>query len=195
MLKALRREPGFYKRLISLAAPMVLQNLITNSLGFVDTFMVGLVGSNELSAVTAANTPIFLLQCAIFGMMSGLSVLVTQYWGQQDMRAINKCLGVVLYIALGVSSLAAGLLFFFPTQIMSFVTNNPLLIELGAPYLQLVGLGYVFNSVSSDLSIKGHNISDAFFRTPEWERRQTCGWKKICRLPIAADTAEVSDGQ
>ena len=149
MLKRLRPEPGFYKRLCLLALPMVIQNLITTSLGFVDTFMVGLVGSNELSAVTAANTPIFLLQCAIFGMMSGLSVLVTQYWGQQDMRAINKCLGVVLYIALGVSSLAAGLLFFFPTQIMSFVTNNPLLIELGAPYLQLVGLGYVFNSVSS----------------------------------------------
>ena len=149
MRNLFRSESGFYKRLSLLALPMVLQNLITTSLGFVDTFMVGLVGSNELSAVTAANTPIFLLQCSIFGMMSGLTVLVTQYWGRQDMRSINRCLGVVLYIALCASSLAAAILFYFPIQVMSIVTNNPLLIELGAPYLQLVGIGYIFNCVSS----------------------------------------------
>ena len=40
----LHREPGFYKRVFALAMPVVLQNLITTSLGFMDTFMVGLVG-------------------------------------------------------------------------------------------------------------------------------------------------------
>ena len=40
MLKRLRPEPGFYKRLCLLALPMVIQNLITTSLGFVDTSMV-----------------------------------------------------------------------------------------------------------------------------------------------------------
>ena len=79
MFQLLRREPGFYHRLVQLALPMVLQNLITTSLGFVDTFMVGLLGGNELSAVTAANTPIFLIQVIVFGLMSGLSVLVSQY--------------------------------------------------------------------------------------------------------------------
>ena len=58
MLRVLRREPGFYKRLLCLALPLILQNLITTSLGFVDTFMVGLLGDYELSAVTAANAPI-----------------------------------------------------------------------------------------------------------------------------------------
>ena len=57
MLRHLRRGPGFYKRLFALALPLILQNLITTSLGFVDTFMVGMLGQNELSAVTAANTP------------------------------------------------------------------------------------------------------------------------------------------
>ena len=47
----LRREPGFYKRLFLLALPLILQNLITTSLGFVDTFMVGLLGQSELSTV------------------------------------------------------------------------------------------------------------------------------------------------
>ena len=53
MLSSLRQKPGFYKHLLALSIPIVLQNLISTSLGFVDTFMVGLLGSNELSAVTA----------------------------------------------------------------------------------------------------------------------------------------------
>ena len=149
MLKALRREPGFYRRLFALALPLILQNLITTSLGFVDTFMVGLVGSNELSAVTAANTPIFLVQVTIFGLMSGLTVLASQYWGQHDTESINRCMGVVMYIGLAISVTAASLLLIFPTQVMGLVTDNPLLIELGAPYLRIVGISYVFNSVSS----------------------------------------------
>ena len=44
MLSYFKREPGFYRRLIALALPMIVQNLITNSLGLVDTFMVGTMG-------------------------------------------------------------------------------------------------------------------------------------------------------
>ena len=77
MLSVLRQKPGFYSHLWKLALPIILQNLITTSLGFVDTFMVGLLGNDQLSAVTAANTPIFLVQVIIFGLMSGLTVLVT----------------------------------------------------------------------------------------------------------------------
>ena len=69
MLRALRREPGFYRRLWVLALPIVLQNIITTSLGFADTFMVGLLGNAEMAAVTAANVPIFIIQLVIFGLV------------------------------------------------------------------------------------------------------------------------------
>ena len=149
MFQLLRREPGFYRRLVQLALPMVLQNLITTSLGFVDTFMVGLLGGNELSAVTAANTPIFLIQVIVFGLMSGLAVLVSQYWGKGDAEAINRCMGVVLYAGLAISGVMALILFLFPAGVLAIVTDNATLIATGAPYLRIVGLSYVFNTVSS----------------------------------------------
>ena len=145
----LRREPGFYKRLFLLALPLILQNLITTSLGFVDTFMVGLLGQNELSAVTAANSPIFMLQVIIFGLMSGLTVLVSQYWGRGDADAINRSMGVAMYAGVGIAFVMACAMFFLPRQVMSLVTNNPLLIELGMPYLRIVGISYIFNAASS----------------------------------------------
>ena len=128
MLRHLRRGPGFYKRLFALALPLILQNLITTSLGFVDTFMVGMLGQNELSAVTAANTPIYMLQIIILGLLSGLSVLASQYWGKGDTENINRCMGVSLYAGLLIAVTVAVVLFCFPLQVMALVTNNGLLI-------------------------------------------------------------------
>ena len=149
MLRFLRREPGFYRHTWMLALPIILQNLVTTSLGFVDTFMVGLLGQAELSAVTAANTPIFLVQIIIFGLLSGLAVLVSQYWGKHDTEAINRCMGIALYTGVSLAALIALALFLAPRQVMALVTDNALLIQLGAPYLRIVGFSYVFNTASS----------------------------------------------
>lgn len=149
MLQRLHREPGFYHHLWSLALPLILQNLITTSLGFVDTFMVGLLGNRELSAVTAANTPIFLIQVMIFGLMSGLTVLVSQYWGQNHVEAINRCMGIAMYVGVAFAAVMASVLFLVPGSVMSMITDNPVLIRLGTPYLRIVGISYLFNVVSS----------------------------------------------
>ena len=149
MLRFLRREPGFYRRTWQLALPIMLQNLITTSLGFVDTFMVGLLGQDELSAVTAANSPIFLVQLVVFGILSGLSVLASQYWGKRDTESINRCMGVALYAGLALTGAVALTLFLAPRTVMGLITNNPRLIELGASYIRIVGFSYVFNAASS----------------------------------------------
>lgn len=149
MFSHLRRSPGFYKRVWTLSLPLILQNLITTSLGFVDTFMVGLLGQTELSAVTAANSPVFLLQVIVFGLISGLTILASQYWGKGDTDAINRCMGVTLYTGLALAGTVALVLFCFPLQVMQLVTSNETLAVMGAPYLRIVGLGYIFNAVSS----------------------------------------------
>ena len=149
MIRSLRRESGFYKRLWTLAAPMILQNLITTSLGFADIFMVGLLGNAEMAAATAANVPVFIIQVVIFGFQSGMAVLVSQYWGRGDMDNINRCLGVALYAVTGFSTLLALTTFFFPAQVLGLITPNQELIDLAVRYIQIVGFSYIFNGASS----------------------------------------------
>ena len=119
VIRSLRREPGFYHRLWRLSLPIILQNLITTSLGFADTFMVGLLGNAEMAAVTAANVPIFIIQVVIFGFQSGLAVLVSQYWGRGDIDNINRCIGVALYAVTGFATAIALITFFFPAQVLA----------------------------------------------------------------------------
>lgn len=149
LLNSLRRPSAFYKNLFALALPIMLQNMITTSLGFVDTFMVGLVGSNELSAVTAANSPVFLMQMITFGLMSGLTILASQYWGKGDVESINRALGVALYMATIVTCGVSAVCYFQSHWVMGMVTNNQTLIDIGAPYLKIVGISLIFNTIGS----------------------------------------------
>ena len=149
MLRALRRESGFYHKLWTLSLPMILQNIITTSLGFADTFMVGLLGNAEMAAVTAANVPVFIIQIVIFGFQSGMAVLVSQYWGRGDVDNINRCMGVALYAVTGFSTVLALITFFFPSQVLGLITPNQELVALGARYIQIVGFSYILNGVSS----------------------------------------------
>ena len=58
MFSFLKRGPGFYRQVVTLAAPIVLQNLITSMLAMADTFMVGLLGEQPMAAVALANIPL-----------------------------------------------------------------------------------------------------------------------------------------
>ncbi|MBQ0037320.1 MAG: MATE family efflux transporter [Clostridiales bacterium] len=149
MFKIFQRESGFYRYLWRLSLPMILQNLITFSLGLIDTFMVSQLGNTEMAAVTTANVPVFLLISIVFGVQSGLGILISQYWGKKDMDGISRALGVASWLGTGIALLLAIAFFLFPIPIMDLLSNNHELSVLGAPYLRIIGFSYVFNMLSS----------------------------------------------
>jgi len=146
MFAYMKQKPGFYRQVLLLSVPIVLQNLITSTLGMADTFMVGMLGEAPMAAVTLANIPLFAVQMFIFGVQSGSSVLISQYWGRQDMEAINRVLGVALWVVLGVSSLFAAVLLVCPVEFLSLFGNEPEVIGLAAQYGSIAGLSYVCNA-------------------------------------------------
>ena len=146
MFKLFRREPGFYPRLISLALPILLQNLITNSLGLVDTFMVGTMGEGPLAGVTLANIPVFVVQLMMFGIQSGSSVLISQYRGKGDMKAINRVMGIGMYAAGAIGLTFALIMGFLPTQLMGLFGTDAAVVATAARYARIVGWSYFFDS-------------------------------------------------
>ena len=146
MFKLFRREAGFYRKLLALALPILLQNLITNSLGLVDTFMVGTMGQGPLAGVTLANIPVFVVQLMMFGIQSGSSVLISQYWGKGDAKAINRVMGIGMYAAGAIGLVFALIMGFLPSQFMSLFGSDPQVIATAARYARIVGWSYFFDS-------------------------------------------------
>lgn len=144
MFSYMKRGPGFYRQVAVLAAPIVMQNLITSTLGMADTFMVGMLGEAPMAALTLANIPLFVVQMLIFGMQSGSSVLMSQYWGKQDMDAINRVLGVAVWASALVTSVFMVILLVYPVEFLSLFGNDSEVIRLAAQYGQIAGVSYVF---------------------------------------------------
>lgn len=146
MFQLFRREKGFYRKLLALALPILLQNLITNSLGLVDTFMVGTMGQGPLAGVTLANIPVFVFQLMMFGIQSGSSVLISQYYGKGDARAINRVMGIGMYAACSIGLIFALIMGFLPHQFMSLFGSDLQVIATAARYARIVGWSYFFDS-------------------------------------------------
>lgn len=163
MLKALKRDRAFYGYLLRLTGPIALQNLITFSLGLIDTLMVSQLGNNEMAAVTAANVPVFLLISIVFGVQSGVGILISQYWGKKDLPSISRAIGVAAGLGMALALVIALALFLWPVQIMDLMSNKHHLSLLGAPYLRVIGFSYVFNMLSSIYVSAQRSVENASF--------------------------------
>ena len=149
MFQALKRDKAFYSYLVRLTSPIALQNLITFSLGLIDTLMVSQLGNNEMAAVTAANVPVFLLISIVFGVQSGVGILISQYWGKRDLKSLSRAIGVASFLGGALALVAGAVRVLRPVQIMDLMSNKHHLSLLGAPYLRVIGFSYVFNMLSS----------------------------------------------
>lgn len=144
----MKREPGFYRNILALATPIVLQNLITSALGMADTFMVGLLGEVPMAGLTLANIPFYALQMFFFGVQSGSAVLISQYWGKGDHKSINRLLGLSWLIVGAVSVLFSAFLLTDPVRFMGLFGNDPAAVDIAARYGRIVCISYVLNGFS-----------------------------------------------
>jgi Na+-driven multidrug efflux pump len=79
---------AFYQTLFALILPIALQNLLSAVGSSANVIMLGSVSQMALSAVSLANQILFLLNLFFAGLTIGATMLVAQYWGKGDTRAL-----------------------------------------------------------------------------------------------------------
>ncbi len=77
-------DKQFYRKILLISIPMMIQNGITNFVNLLDNIMVGQVGTEQMSGVSIANQLIFVFNLCIFGGLSGAGIFTAQYFGQGD---------------------------------------------------------------------------------------------------------------
>ncbi|MDL2237081.1 MATE family efflux transporter [Christensenellaceae bacterium OttesenSCG-928-K19] len=134
---------------LRIALPVAFQNLLSFAVGLMDTIMVGALGEVELSAVSVANQPFFLYTMCIFGLSSGASVLISQYWGKNDREAISKVFGIAIKISVIAGVVAMAVVLSLPQQVMQLYTDEAAVVPYGVEYLRVVGFSYIFFAFTS----------------------------------------------
>lgn len=91
-------DKKFYKKVLSLAVPIMIQNGISNFVNMLDNIMVGRVGTEQMTSVAIVNQILFVFNLCIFGAIAGIGIFTAQYFGKGDNEGIRNTFRLKLYV-------------------------------------------------------------------------------------------------
>ena len=142
------KEKSFYKLILSIAVPVVLQNMITIGVNIMDTLMLGNYGEVQLSASSLANEFINIYHIMCMGMSMGAAVLTAQYYGAGNNPSLKKIVTIVLQMGLVIAAAFTVVTLLFPEELMRLYTPDEAVIEKGVLYFRISAVTYVLLGVS-----------------------------------------------
>ncbi len=150
MLKRLIGTKAFYKSVLTLLIPIVIQQFISSFVSLLDNIMVGSLGAEAISAASIANSVLMVHMLAIFGGLSGASIFGAQFFGKGDFDGMRHTFRFKLYFSVLCTLLAIGIyLGFGEGFVSSFLQGESnggdlaLTLRLGTGYLRIMLVGLI----------------------------------------------------
>lgn len=91
---------SFYKHVLAVAVPIMVQNGITNFVSLLDNIMVGRVGTEQMTGVAIVNQLVMIYYLCIFGAVSGAGIFTAQYYGEGNNDGIRHTFRFKLWMAI-----------------------------------------------------------------------------------------------
>ena len=105
-------DKAFYKMVLAVAIPIMIQNGITNFVSLLDNIMIGRVGTEQMSGASIVNQLIFIYNLCIFGGVAGAGIFTAQYYGQKNDEGIRHTVRFKFWMGL-ILTIGTILLFLF----------------------------------------------------------------------------------
>lgn len=143
-----QKDGSFTRTMLSIAIPVTLQNLLFSSFTLIDTLMIGRLGDTPLAAVGMAGQWTWFFTVVLFGISSGASVFIAQYFGAGDTPGIHRTYGLLNVGALAVAGVFMAASLTMPERIIGLFSSDPQAVAIGAAYLRIISLSYPFQALA-----------------------------------------------
>jgi len=118
-------DKTFYRMVLTIALPLVIQQGITSFVSLIDNLMVGALGEEPISSVSIINQLLNIYNLALFGGLSGASIFGAQFFGRGDWNGMRDTFRFRLVFGVGISAVAIGVFWFFgDTLTLLFLENE-----------------------------------------------------------------------
>ena len=106
-------DRAFYRTVLGVSVPIMVQQGITNLVSLLDNIMVGRLGTESMSGVSIVNQFVFIFNLLIFGAISAAGIFTAQYHGLGDVEGERNTfrLKIIINILAGLVGVAAFALF------------------------------------------------------------------------------------
>lgn len=144
-------DKKFYKMVLVIAIPIIIQNGVTNFVNLLDNIMIGQLGTLSMSGVSITNQLLQVFNITIFGAMSGPGIFMAQFYGKKDKEGLQHCFRFKLIIGFIVMIIAMLLFYNYGSSLISmYLTNkndNPSdtlkTLNYGLTYLKVMLISFV----------------------------------------------------
>lgn len=150
--RILTKDRSFYRTFFSMAAVLVLQNIVTISVNLADNLMLGGYSEMALSGAAAVNQVQFVYQQILMALGEGIVVLGSQYFGRGQAGPVKKIIAGAMHLALLASAVLFVMASVLPARMIGFFTADAGIIEEGTAYLSIIRFTYVFFAVTQILT-------------------------------------------
>ncbi len=117
-------DKAFYKMVLTISLPMIIQNGFTNFVSLLDNIMVGRIGTEQMSGVAIANQLFMVFNITIFGGVSGASIFGAQYHGLGDKEGVRNTFRFKLILSMILTVAAITLFYFKGENLISLYLNE-----------------------------------------------------------------------
>ena len=156
MLKQFIGDRAFYRRVLGIAIPILIQNGITNFVSMLDNLMVGQIGTIQMSSVSIANQLIFVFNLCIFGASSGAGIFTAQFHGKQDHDGIRHTFRFKILACAILSMLGIGIFLGWGEGLIGLYlqgegdpTEAAMSLGYGIAYLRIMLIGLIPFAISN----------------------------------------------
>ncbi|MBO4846856.1 MAG: MATE family efflux transporter [Lachnospiraceae bacterium] len=124
MYKKFLGNKEFYKGVLAIAFPIMIQNGISNFVNLLDNIMIGRIGTEQMSGVSIVNQLLFVFILCLFGTVSGAGILGAQYYGQKNMKGVRDVLRIKLVFSIMIMIFAFIIFMTFDTNLISLYLHE-----------------------------------------------------------------------
>lgn len=114
----------FYKNVIFMVLPMILQNLVTNFVSLIDNIMIGQIGTEQMNGIAIINQFIFVFNITVFGSVSGAGIFGAQFFGKGDHEGQKFSVRFRLILCAAIVAVTAVVFGIFDDQLISLFLSK-----------------------------------------------------------------------
>lgn len=159
MIRRFIGNKAFYRQVVAVALPIIIQNGIVNFVSLLDNIMVGQVGTAQMSGVSIVNQLIFVFNLCIFGATSGAGIFTAQFHGRGDEAGIRHTFRFKLLSGTVITLLGLSVFLFLGNLLISLYLKGEgdpadaaKILEYGREYMLVMLWGLPAFAVSSAYS-------------------------------------------
>jgi putative MATE family efflux protein len=130
--------------ILGLAAPTIAGAIFHALQSLVDLYFVGDLGESAVAAVGMGGTVIMLLVTIFVGLNTATVALISRAYGAGDYDRANETAGQVLLLTVVFSAVISVIGYLYAARFLQILNAEAPVVELGAPYLQVMFGGIFF---------------------------------------------------